>query len=126
MTRLQFLQWYKAALRKHVMPGRRASSQLAEGLGRQAAAIGLGALGLARIHDQALAALGLSNSRGRILKLTDSFFAKAVAPIERTRGVALEASAQLLRARRALRQRTQDLAASNQRLERGITHRKAL
>jgi len=48
---------YQAALQKHLKQGPRASQQSADGLGRQALAIGLETLDLAKIHEQALIAL---------------------------------------------------------------------
>lgn len=48
---------YQAALQKHIAQGPRVNPQSAEGLGRQALAIGLETLDLARIHEQALIAL---------------------------------------------------------------------
>jgi hypothetical protein len=45
---------HQAALRKHLEQGPWASLRSADGLGRQALAIGLETLGLARIHEQAL------------------------------------------------------------------------
>jgi hypothetical protein len=53
---------YQAVLQKHLEQGPRASPQSADGLGRQALAIGLETLGLARIHEQALIALVSSSS----------------------------------------------------------------
>jgi len=123
---LRFSQRYQAALRKHVVASPRANLPDAERLGRQAVVFGLEALGLARIHDQAMATLPLPHAKDGRSKQTDAFFARAVAPIERTHYRAEEASAPVLEIRKTLRQRTRDLATSNRRLERGIVHRKAL
>ena len=48
---------YQVALQKHIEHGPRASPRYADGLGRQALAIGLETLDLAKIHEQALIAL---------------------------------------------------------------------
>jgi hypothetical protein len=48
---------YQAALQEHLEQGPRASPQSADGLGRQALAMGMETLDLARIHEQARIAL---------------------------------------------------------------------
>ena len=53
-------QQYVTALRKQLKQGPQASLQPALGLGREAVALGLETLELARIHEQALATLELS------------------------------------------------------------------
>src|SRR5206468_10017707 len=58
---------YVTALRKHLKQGPRASLQPARGLGRQAVAIGLETLDVARIHEEALATLEASRSRDGII-----------------------------------------------------------
>jgi hypothetical protein len=67
-------QQYAAALEKHLKQGPQASLQPALGLGRQTVALGLGTLDLARIHEQALAALELSNIKNGFTKLAGIFF----------------------------------------------------
>jgi hypothetical protein len=59
------LRRWQAALQEHLEQEPRASLRSADGLGRQALAIGLETLDLARIHEQALIALASpSYSRG--------------------------------------------------------------
>ena len=87
---------YQTALRKHLEQGARASPPSADRFGRQALAIGLETLDLAKIHEQALTALMSSNSsrrtRNGVIKRAQAFFIKAVIPIERTHRPAMEAS----------------------------------
>src|SRR6266705_1850701 len=65
---IKLSQRYATALRKHLVQGPRASLQSARGLGRQAVAIGLETLDVARIHEGALATLEASSSRDGIIK----------------------------------------------------------
>jgi signal transduction histidine kinase len=73
---------YGTALRRHLKLSSPLSLRLARAVGRQAAAIGLRALDLARIHDQALATLQLPITRDGTLNDPDAFFAAAFAPLE--------------------------------------------
>ena len=76
-------------MRKHLKQGPRASLQpAAQGLGRQAMAIGLETLDLARIHEQALITLVLPSyspgTRDAMVRRAGTFFAEAITPIEKT------------------------------------------
>jgi len=117
---------YLAALRKHLKRRPRASLEHARGLGRQALAIGLETLDVARIHERALAALEASASKDGIIERADIFFTETVAPIEETHRAALKASAHLSQLGKALARRTVDLAASNRSLKQSIAERKAV
>jgi signal transduction histidine kinase len=119
-------QRYVTALRKHVKQGPRASLQPARGLGRQAVAIGLETLDLARIHEGALAALESSSSRDGIIDRAETFFAEAISPIEKTHRAALKANVRLDQLNEMLERRTVDLAASNRSLKQGIARRKTV
>ncbi len=118
---------YQAALRKHLKQGPGSSLRPALGLGRQAVAMGLETLDLARIHETALAALLLpsysSGTRGGMIKRAGSFFAQANTPIESTHRAALNASAHFRRTNKKLARRIADLAASKQHLREGIVQR---
>jgi signal transduction histidine kinase len=116
-------QRYVKALRKHLKQSPRASSQSARGLGRQAVAIGLETLDVARIHEGALATLEASSSRDGVVRRAEIFFTEAIAPIEKTHQAALRANARLGRLNKTLGRRTVDLAASNRSLKQGITRR---
>lgn len=82
-------------MHKHLQQGPRASLQPARGLGRQAAAIGLETLDVAKMHEAALASLEASRSRDGIIKRAELFFAEAIIPIEKTHRAALQANAHL-------------------------------
>ena len=98
---------YQTALKKHLDQGARASPLSADRFGRQAVAIGLETLDLARIHEQALAALLSSDASDRtrdgMVKRARAFFIRAVAPIERTHRTAMEASTRLNELNRQLK-----------------------
>ena len=117
---------YVAALRKHLKQGPQASLQPALGLGRQAAALGLETLDMARIHEGALATLEASSSRNGIIKRAEIFFAEAITPIEKTHRAALKANVRLSRLNQALGRRTVDLAASHRSLKQDIVQRKTV
>jgi len=117
------------ALGKHLRCGRRGRSESASGLGRQARALGLETLDLARMHEQALVTLlapgGAHRTRDGACKRAQAFFIEAVAPIEQTQRWAMEANVQLEQLNRALRQRTADLAATHDQLRQEILRRQA-
>jgi signal transduction histidine kinase len=115
---------YLAALRKHVKQRARASLEPARGLGRQAVAIGLETLDMARIHEGAIAALDASGSKDGIMERANIFFAEAVTPIEETHRPAVKATARLNRLNTMLRRRTADLDASKRSLKQGMARRK--
>lgn len=121
---------YQAALQKHLERGPRASPQSADGLGRQALAIGLETLDLARIHEQALIALVPPSSsrptRDGAIKRAQGFFIRAVAPIEKTHRTTMEANVRLRRLNERLHRRTVELAAANRHLKKEIVRRHAV
>ena len=92
---IRLSQRYRALLRKHLKQGPRASLRPALGLGRQAVAVGLETLDLARIHVGALAALEASSSRDGIIERAEIFFTEAITPIEKTHRAALKANVRL-------------------------------
>ena len=77
-------QNYVTALRAHLQPGAPARLLAAQGLGRQAIALGLETLELARIHEHALVTLHLSPDKKKLVSRAESFFSEANAPIEET------------------------------------------
>jgi signal transduction histidine kinase len=117
---------YVAALRKHLKQDPRAipPCMTALALGRQAAALDLETLDVARIHDGALATLEASRSKDGVIKRAEIFFAEAVTPIEETHRAALKANIRLRQLSQTLGRRTVDLAASNRSLQQGIVRRK--
>jgi len=116
---------YEAALQKHVKQGARASLQAALSLGRQAAALRLKTLELARVHDRALATLGLSHGKNRLLTRADTFFNEALTPLVETHRAARRRKMDLNRLNETLGRRTTELASMNRQLQRGILRRKS-
>lgn len=119
-------QQYAAALKKHLKRGRRANLQPALKLGRQAVALRLETLELARIHEQALTTLEFSNSENGLSKRAEIFFNEAITPIVETHRAARQSKIDLNRLNEALNRRTLELAATNRQLQRGIVQRKGV
>jgi signal transduction histidine kinase len=119
-------QRYATALRNHLKQGPRASLQPALGLGRQALTFGLETLELARIHERALTALELSNSKNRLSQRAEIFFTEAITPIVETHRAARQSKIALNRLNETLRRRTAELAARKRQLQRGIVRRKSV
>jgi signal transduction histidine kinase len=98
-------------------------------LGRQAVALELDTLDLARIHARALVSLALpagsSRTGQRLIERAKRFFTEAIVPIEKTHGAALNADLHVNQLTRTLRRRTVESSASTRRLERGIARRQA-
>lgn len=125
---MRLSQRYVAALRKHLKQGSRAIPPFgtALGLGHEAVALGLGTLELARIHERALVTLELSKSKNGLLKRTEVFFTEAITPIVGTHRAARESRITLNRLNEMLGQRTEELAATNRQLQRGVVRRKVM
>jgi signal transduction histidine kinase len=121
---------YTTVLRKHLKQGARASLQPAVNLGRQAVALGLETLDLARMHEQALATLVIFDDKSygedRKTKWAEIFFAEAISPIVETHRAARQSKLDLKRLNETLNQRTQELAVTNRQLRRGIIRRKSV
>jgi len=120
---------YPAALRNYLGPGPRSTLRSALKLGREAAALGMETLDVARIHEQALRALVLPSdsprSRHRIIDRTKRFFEETIVPIEQTHAVALKDDLHVAQLSQKLCERTAQSAASAQRLARGVARRQA-
>ena len=119
-------QRYAIALRTHLEAGLRASLQPAVALGRQAVALGLETLELARIHERAFAMLGPSHAKQRSIKGAEIFFTEAITPIIETHRAARQSRLDLVRLTQTLNERTTELAATNRQLQRGILRRKSV
>ena len=117
---------YVTALKKHLRQGPRANLRPALRLGRQAVACGLETLELARIHEQALVALKLASRKSGPLKRAELFFAEALTPIVETHRAARQSRARLSRLNDLLGLRTEELAASNRQIQRGVARRKVM
>ena len=112
---------YLAALQAHFDHGQQAGLGAAEEIGREAVAIGLETLDLARIHHHALAQLlttdGGAGNRESLTVCAAAFFTEAIAPIEETHRAALKANADLLQLHAALDERMLKLAEANRELQ---------
>jgi two-component system sensor histidine kinase DegS len=115
---------YQAALQRHLRTGRAFNVQPALRLGRQAVALGMETLELARIHEQSLVALRLAGARNGIGKQAECFFTEVISPIVETHRAGRETKTQLSRLNEMLNRRTLELAATNRHLQRGIIQRK--
>jgi signal transduction histidine kinase len=115
---------YLAALLTHIDQGPQAGLEAARALGSEALSIGLETLDLAKLHDEALAALvppGCAGvARDDVTGRAELFFNEANMPIERTHRIALETDAELQRTNEALNQRTRDVAKSKHETQREI------
>lgn len=117
---------YLAALRSHLAEGSRARLQPALLLGRAAVGLKLETLELARIHEQALIGLGLPATKNGTLKCAEKFFNEVNSCIEETHRAAQQSTVHLNRLTETLGQRTEELAATNRELKRGIVRRKVM
>jgi signal transduction histidine kinase len=117
---------YEAALRKHLAGGEGARLHPARGLGRQAVALGLETLDVARMHAQAMAERGRARSARGVARQADRFFAEAIGPIEQTHEAARAAEARLGRLSEVLGRRTGELAGAHQLLRQGIARRQTV
>jgi signal transduction histidine kinase len=117
---------YLAALRKHLKAGPRASLQPALRTGHQAVSLGLDTLELARMHEQAVDVLKLSECRDGEVKRAEIFFSEALTPIVETHRAARQNKMDLSRLNEALTRRTVELATTNRLLQRGIVRRKTV
>jgi len=124
LTRLS--QRYLAALRKHLQPGTRDGLQPALRLGRQAVALGLETLGLARIHERAVAKLELAGSKSGFMRKAEIFFAEALIPIVETHRIARQAKVYLNQLTATLGRRTEELAVSNRQVAQSVVRRKIM
>jgi len=95
-------------------------------LGRQAVALGLETLELARIHERALVTLQLLKGKHGLIKRAESFFTEALTPIVETHQAARQSKVHLNRLKTTLGQRTEQLANSRRQLQRGIVRRKSM
>jgi hypothetical protein len=120
-------QQYLTALERHLNRGSQASLQAARGLGRQAVAMGLETLDVARVHEGALAIWKASRRGGNgNAGRAEAFFTEAITPIEKTHRAALKANTRLSKLQKTLDRRTVDLALSNRFLKEGVARRKTV
>lgn len=118
-------QRYVMTLRAHLKPGARIGMRAAQALGRQAVALGLETLELARIHQQALIVLAVTQSKKALRKRAEIFFAWANAPIEATHRAARLGRVALHRLQTQLTCRTAELAVTHRQLQVNADQRKS-
>jgi len=120
---------YQRALRAHIgrFPG--PGLQSADGLGRQAVALGLETLDVARVHQRAMMASaapgGSSGTRRRRIARAKRFYAETIVPIERTHGAVRESDARVRELSRTLSRRARIASASVRHLQRFVARRQA-
>jgi signal transduction histidine kinase len=115
---------YAAELRKHLQSEAKADLAPALVIGRRAVKLGLETLELARIHEESLLIIGLSQGEFAKIKRAEIFFTEVIAPIVETHRAARRNKSELNRMNAALKRRTTDLAATNRRLKEGVVRRK--
>src|SRR5438552_4042460 len=118
---------YTVALRSYLATEGEAALHAAYELGRKAVGQGLGVLGMAKIHQQALANVLLPRlgENQRDVPAVESFFMEALSPFEAQHRGFNEANARLIALNEALERRAAELAATNLELSHEITRRKA-
>ncbi len=121
---------YKETLGAHLLEPSGAKGNLpAQEIGRQAVAIGLETLDLAKIHHEALSQLIPAGcpeqKRDEATTRAAAFFTEVIEPIERTHPLAKKAHADLTQMKAKLVKRTSDLAKSNKELREGVAQRVA-
>jgi signal transduction histidine kinase len=121
---VSFSKRYGLALKRHLKPGCSTRLSSALHLGRQAVVLGMETLELARMHEAALLALRPSGHPKSAQKRAESFFTKANIPLEETHRTARQTHARLQRLKETLGLRTEELASTNRRLQRGVIRRK--
>jgi signal transduction histidine kinase len=88
--------------------------------------LGLETLGLARIHEEALVKLRPGSKKRVLAKLAGLFFAEANMAIEATHRAARQNKSDLGRLMATLERRTEQLAASNLQLQKGVVRRRVM
>lgn len=120
---------YQTALRKYLEQSSEATLQLANGLGRDAVALGLETLAVTRIHAKALASVMSSidsaRSRNSMIKSARAFFAETVILIEKTHRAVKDADVLISKLNKTLKQRSKESVASRRCLKRSIAQRRA-
>ncbi|MEY2409339.1 MAG: two-component system, NarL family, sensor histidine kinase DegS [Verrucomicrobiota bacterium] len=117
---------YERALQEHLRLGKGGKLKPACRLGRQAVALGLETLDLARIHENALAALPRFSTGNGVTRRAEIFFSEALTPIVETHRAARQGKVDLIQMNARLDRRTRELAATNRELQRGIVRRKTV
>jgi signal transduction histidine kinase len=118
---IRYAALYLSSLRTHVAGRTGRVRDAAAGLGRRALALGLHAIDVARIHEQAVAALaaGRTPAKGDVLdRRARAFFLGAVGPLEEVHPGSRDARQRIEQLARTLRGRERALLTAGRRLER--------
>jgi signal transduction histidine kinase len=121
----EFSRCYLSALRKHLKHGPGARLQPALKLGREAVALGVQTLELARIHERALATLKPSADQHGLIKKAELFFNEAITAIVETHRVSRQGKRDVNRLTKELGRCTAEIASTKRQLERGSVRRKS-
>ena len=117
---------YLTALRTHLQQGPRARLSSASKLGRQAVALGLETLQMARIHEQSLAKLPAENQKPNAAKQADGFFNLVITPIFEAHDAVRQRNLHLSSLKEVLHQRTTELQATQLRMKQGVARSKVV
>jgi len=119
---------YQAALQSYLDDdGSQTNWQKSHELGAQAVAMGLETLGLAKLHDQAVAMIfpvdAPQASRAEGVRRAAGFFVETLVPIEKTHPGAMKVDADIQQLNATLDQRTLDLAEAHRELRQQVKGR---
>ena len=122
-------QRYQDAVCAFLRKGADADAKPAARLGRQAAALGLETLDVAKVHERALSATPppKADAAGRRSRnaAAQRFFSETLVPIERTHRTARKAEDRVKELTRTLQQRKRETVASQRKLKQGIVRRQS-
>jgi signal transduction histidine kinase len=119
-------QRYGKALKSHLQHNPLSGLKVALRLGHQAVALGIQTWGLALIHERALKRSATFKPNGGLLARAETFFYEAMRPIMESHRNGRQTTLQWERVNKELKQRTAELAATNLRLQSGVTQRKGV
>ncbi len=120
---------YATALRQHLRSQVSANLPLAWRLGRDAVALGLTTLELARMHERAFTTIERvsgKSSRPALRQRAGTFFEAVNSPIEATHRANRPAQGRASRLQEALGERTRELVAAHRQLRQGVGRRQAM
>lgn len=130
VERVEWSRRYAVAIRRFLSQEKAGSLLPAARLGRRAVDLGLEALDVARIHEQALSAAAArkgspGNAGPEVLQRAAPFFKETLVPIEATHRAARAAHLRIGRLTRRSRRRATAASVSDGQVERAIVRREA-
>ncbi len=114
---------YKTALRQHLKQGLRASLQTASRIGRDALALRLATLELARIHERAFFGAAPTNPNQGLKRRAENFFVKASTPIIEARHSVPAQQSAAIRLKDMTDRWAAELKTTNRELQRAMAQR---